>query len=60
VLEEKLGRAECIVMYYEKVIMASMPLADNDLVLVTVDANVKNLQTIMQKVLMLIRRYYVT
>ena len=59
-LEEKLGRAECIVMYYEKVIMASMPLADNDLVLVTVDANVKNLQTIMQKVLMLIRRYYVT
>jgi hypothetical protein len=60
VLEEKLGRAQCIAMYYEKVVMGSMPLTDNDLVLVTVDATTKNFQVIMRKVLRLISRYYIT
>jgi hypothetical protein len=55
VLEEKLGRAQCVVTYYEKVILASMPLADNDLLLVTVDASAKNFQGIMRKVLGLIK-----
>ena len=54
-LEEKLGRAWCVVAYYEKVILASMELADNDLLLVTVDARAKNFQGIMRKVLGLIK-----
>lgn len=57
VLEEKLGRAQCGVTFYEKVILASMPLADNDLVLVTVDATTMNFQGIMRKVLKLISKY---
>ncbi|AFU60004.1 MAG: hypothetical protein QXX64_01975 [Nitrososphaera sp.] len=59
VLEEKLGRAQCVVMFYEKVILASMPLADNDLVLVTVDTSARNFQDIMRKVLKLIGKYIV-
>lgn len=59
ILEEKLGRAQCVVTYYEKVIIASMPLADNDLVLVTVEADTKNFQGIMRKASRLISRYYV-
>jgi hypothetical protein len=55
-LEEKLGRAECVVTYYEKVILASMPLADNDLVLLTIDATARNFQGIMRKVLRLISK----
>jgi hypothetical protein len=57
VLEEKLGRAQCLVTYYENVIMASMPLADNDLVLVTVNATAKNFQVIMRKTLKLLSKY---
>ncbi len=57
ILEEKLGRAECVVTYYEKVILASMPLADNDLVLLTIDATARNFQGIMRKVLRLISKY---
>lgn len=57
VLEEKLGRAQCLVTYYEKVVVASMPLAENDLVLVTVDATA-DFQPIMRKVLRLIGKYY--
>lgn len=54
--EEKLGRAQCMVTYYEKVIMASMSLADNDLVLVTVD-NAADFQSIMRKVQRLISKH---
>jgi hypothetical protein len=43
-----------VVTYYEKVILASIPLADDDLVLVTVDSTVKNFQVVMRKVLKLI------
>jgi hypothetical protein len=57
VLEEKLGRSQCVVTYYEKVILASMPLANDDLLLVTVDATIKNFQVIMRKMLRLLRRY---
>ena len=55
-LEEKLGRAQCGVTYYEKIVLASMSLADNDLVLVTVDT-AADFQSIMRKVLRLIGRY---
>jgi hypothetical protein len=56
VLEEKLGKAQCGVTYYEKVVLASMSLADNDLVLVTVD-NAADFQSIMRKVQRLISRH---
>ena len=54
--EEKLGRAQCGVTYYEKVVLASMSLADNELVLVTVDT-AADFQSIMRKVLRLIGKY---
>jgi hypothetical protein len=43
-----------VVTYYEKVIVGSMPLADDDLLLITVDSTAKNFQLIMRKVLKLI------
>ena len=43
--------------YHEKVILASMPLGDHELVLITVDVTVKNFQVIMRKVTKFIRRY---
>jgi hypothetical protein len=56
ILEEKLGKSQCVVTYYEKVILASIPLANDDLLPMTVDATT-NFQVIMRKVLRLLRRY---
>ena len=57
VLEEKLGSAECSATYYEKVILVAIPLGDYRLLIMSMDANVKNFQQVMHKVLGLIATY---
>lgn len=57
VLEEKLGRADCSATYYEKVILAAIPLGDHSLLIMSVDTSVKNFQQVMYKVRGWIARY---